>query len=138
MGMSSPPILLDHITLTVPDLVAAQVFYDAALTPLSVERVVEYVDPEDEDEAGVEAVGYAGPDEHVVLWLVVGAHATRGLHLSFRASDTQAVKAFFDAAVHAGGKRYQSPRPWQIYRPGAFAAMVSDPYGNIIEASTRQ
>ena len=136
--MSSPSILLDHITLTVPDLTTAQLFYDAALTPLALSRVVEYLDPEDEDEVGVEAVGYAGPDEHVILWLVVGAQATQGVHLSFRANDTQAVKAFFDAAVHAGGRRYQSPRPWQIYRPGAFAAMVVDPYGNIIEASTRQ
>jgi catechol 2,3-dioxygenase-like lactoylglutathione lyase family enzyme len=129
-----PAIVLDHVTLTVDDLVAAQRFYDDALGPLAIVRAVDYLDPEDEDEVGTEAVGYAGGDDRVVLWLVVGPTPTSGLHLAFRARDQGAVRDFFAAGCAAGGNPHTSPRPWQIYRPGRFSAMVADPAGNLIEA----
>lgn len=126
---------LDHLTLTVADLGRAQQFYDAALAPLGWRRLVDYLDPEDEDEAGVEAVGYGGSDGSVLLWIVVGDVATTGLHLSLRAPDADAVRAFFAAATSAGATPHQSPRRWQIYRPGTFTATVGDEHGNLVEAT---
>ncbi len=127
---------LDHVTLTVADLAAATAFYDCLLAPLGLSRLVDYEDPEDEDEAGVEAVGY-GVDK-VQLWLVVGPQVTTGLHLAFCAGNRAAVDAAYAAAVVAGAVSEHAPRGWQIYRPGRYAAMVRDPSGNIVEAFTDQ
>ena len=132
----SPDAGLDHVTLTVPDLAAAAAFYDTVLAPLGLTRLVDYEDPEDEDEAGVEAVGY-GVDA-VQLWLVVGAQATTGLHLAFSAVDRCAVDTAHAEAVAAGAVSEHAPRGWQIYRPGRYAAMLRDPAGNVVEAFTDQ
>lgn len=133
---ASPPsaIVLDHVTVTVADLVPSQAFYDAALTPLGLSSAVEYLDPEDEDEVGIEAVGYAGADGRVVLWLVAGAVPTTGLHLAFHAADDGLVRAMHDRAVAAGARVHSPPRRWQLYRPGRYSATVVDPAGNLIEA----
>jgi catechol 2,3-dioxygenase-like lactoylglutathione lyase family enzyme len=128
---------LDHVTLTVADLPAAQAFYDAALAALAMTRVVDYLDPEDEDEAGVEAVGYGPADGEARLWLVAGAPSTTGAHLALRAVDAAAVDAFFTAGRAAGGRVRQVPRPWAIYRPGLVTAMLVDPDGNVVEAVAR-
>ena len=128
---------LDHVTLTVGDLPAAQAFYDAALAPLALVRVVDYLDPEDEDEVGVEAVGYGPRDGAARLWLVAGAPTTTGAHVALRAGDAAAVAAFFVAGCAAGGRVRQGPRPWAIYRPGPVTAMLVDPDGNVVEAVAR-
>ena len=125
---------LDHVTLTVSDLPRSQTFYDAALEPLALTRVVDYLDPEDEDEAGVEAVGYGPRDAAARLWLVAGTPATTGAHGALRAAGSGAVEAFFAAGRDAGGRVRQVPRPWAIYRPGLVTAMLVDPDGNVVEA----
>lgn len=132
--MPAHRIVLDHLTVTVADLDVSAAFWDAALAPLGVVRVVDYLDPEDEDEVGVEAVGYAGADERVVLWLVAGPHPTTGLHVAVTAADADAVRAFHAAAVAAGGMERRPPRGWEIYRPGEFGAMVAAPDGTLVEA----
>lgn len=129
------PALLDHLTLTVTDLDRSRRFYDTVLAPLGLVRVVEYVDPEDGDESGVEATGYGGADDRVVLWLVAGSAPTANMHLALRAADADAVAAFFAAATGAGATVHRRPRTWAIYRPArAFSAMVGDPDANIVEA----
>lgn len=127
---------LDHVTVTAIDLDRSRRIYDAALAPLGLHGVVDYVDPEDEDEAGVEAVGYAAEDARIVLWLVAGARPTANLHVALRAPDEGTVRAFFAAATGAGATVARRPRSGSTYRAGgAFSAMVADPDGNIIEAS---
>ena len=128
---------LDHVTLTVSDLPRSQAFYDAALEPLALTRVVDYLDPEDEDEAGVEAVGYGPREATARLWLVAGTPPTTGAHVALRAVDADAVEAFFAAGRAAGGRVRQMPRPWAIYRPGVVTAMLVDPDGNVVEAVAR-
>ena len=128
---------LDHVTVTVSDLPASQAVYGAALGPLGLSRVVDYLDPEDEDEAGVEAVGYGPADGPAQLWLVAGEPATTGAHLAFRAADVAAVDAFFADGHAAGGRVRQAPRGWAIYRAGLISAMLVDPDGNVLEAVTQ-
>ena len=60
------------------------------------------------------------------------AEVTRGLHVAFEAADQSVVDAFYQAAVAAGGTSRHQPRYWPEYR--AYAAFVSDPDGNNIEA----
>jgi catechol 2,3-dioxygenase-like lactoylglutathione lyase family enzyme len=126
--------VIDHVTVTASDLSRSGGFYDAALEPLGLRRVVEYVDPEDEAEAGVEAVGYAGERGTPTIWLVSGRAPTRNVHLAIRADDAAAVDRFFAAATRAGGVASQAPRRWEIYRPGYYGALVADPDGNLVEA----
>ncbi|MGI8880907.1 MAG: VOC family protein [Jatrophihabitans sp.] len=128
--------MIDHVTVTSRDLARSTAFYDAALQPLGLRRVVDYVDPEDEDEGGIEAVGYGAATGAPTVWVVAGAAPTSGLHLALRAENSAAVEAFFAAALSAGGTPAQAPRRWEIYRPGYFGAMVADPDGNLIEAVT--
>ena len=127
---------LDHVTVTVSDLAASQAIYGAALAPLGLVRVVDYLDPEDEDEVGVEAVAYGPTDGPAQVWLVAGAPVTSGAHLAFRAADVAAVDAFFDDGRAAGGRVRQAPRGWAIYRAGLISAMLVDPDGNVLEAVT--
>jgi catechol 2,3-dioxygenase-like lactoylglutathione lyase family enzyme len=128
--------VIDHVTVTASDLERSGAFYDGALAPLGFRRVVEYVDPEDEDEAGVEAIGYASGQEAASVWLVSGPAPTHNLHVAFDAVDAEAVHRFHAAALESGGRESQAPRRWEIYRPGYYGALVADPDGNLIEALT--
>jgi catechol 2,3-dioxygenase-like lactoylglutathione lyase family enzyme len=124
---------LDHLTIAAADLEVMLACYDAALGALGVVRVTELVD-EEEDEAAVEAVGYGTEGGLPQVWLLAGAPATSGVHLSFRAPDRAAVEAFHEAAIGAGATPFSTPRRWPIYRRGEFNAIVRDPQGNLLEA----
>lgn len=127
------PARLDHATITASDFAASLAFYDATLGALGLVRAAEYVD-EEEDEAGIEAVGWGPPDAAPVLWLVEAESPTRGVHLSLRADSRVDVEAFHAAALRAGGQSLNAPRRWAIFRRGEFNAVVCDPDGNRIEA----
>ena len=55
------------------------------------------------------------------------------VHLAFQARDEEMVRAFYEAALAAGGTDNGAPgeRP---YHPGYYAAFVLDPDGNNVEA----
>jgi predicted lactoylglutathione lyase len=58
---------------------------------------------------------------------------TGRVHLAFQAASRAQVDAFHAAAIAAGGEDHGAPgeRP---YHPGYYAAFVTDPDGNNIEA----
>jgi len=70
------------------------------------------------------------------FWLgpVSDGSANREVHLAFRATDRDAVRAFFDAAVSAGAEVLHEPRLWPEYHPHYYGAFVRDPDGNNVEA----
>jgi catechol 2,3-dioxygenase-like lactoylglutathione lyase family enzyme len=83
--------MFDHIQLKVRDLKSSKRFYTAALAPLGF--TVEY------DDDGL--IGF-GPKGAPALWL--GEGESRGpVHIAFAAKDRAAVRAFYAAAVPAGG-----------------------------------
>ena len=104
--------MIDHVTVTASDLERSGAFYDGALAPLGFRRVVEYVDPEDEDEAGVEAIGYASGQEAASVWLVSGPAPTHNLHVAFDAVDAEAVDRF--PRRRAGKRRPGKPGPTSV------------------------
>jgi catechol 2,3-dioxygenase-like lactoylglutathione lyase family enzyme len=59
---------------------------------------------------------------------------TSDLHLALQVGSPDAVRAFHEAGVSAGGTSHGTPRRWPIIRRGEFTAMVADPDGNLIEA----
>ena len=117
--------ILDHLSVQCVDVAASARFYDAALGALGGTRVMEF--------GPVIGYGVASKPE---FW--IGPQATgdgfRESHIAFAASDRQAVRAFFDAAVSAGTTVLHEPRLWPEYHPDYFAAFVRDPDGNNIEA----
>jgi catechol 2,3-dioxygenase-like lactoylglutathione lyase family enzyme len=117
--------MLDHVGIQCADIAASGAFYDAALAPLGVSRLMDF---------GV-AVGF-GTSDKPDFW--IGAQSTgdgfRESHLAFTAPDRAAVRAFFEAAKDAGAEVLHEPRVWPEYHPGYYGAFVRDPDGNNVEA----
>ena len=67
------------------------------------------------------------------LWIDKADGAVSHVHLAFQASGEDQVKAFYKAALEAGGKDNGAPGE-RKYHPGYYAAFVLDPDGNNIEA----
>jgi catechol 2,3-dioxygenase-like lactoylglutathione lyase family enzyme len=126
----STPNLLHHIGVFASDFAGSERFYTAALEALGVragyrtDSIAEYWIPEaDTPSLSLEAAP-------------TPARATRELHLAFEAQDRSTVDAFFRAAIAAGGVSRHEPRHWPEYR--AYAAFVSDPDGNNVEAVVKE
>jgi catechol 2,3-dioxygenase-like lactoylglutathione lyase family enzyme len=131
------PATLDHATVCASDFAASLRFYDAALGALGLVRAAEFGD-EEEDDAEVEAAGWAAPDGEPLVWLVAGPRPTTGVHVSLRADSRADVERFHAAALAHGGRSQDAPRRWLLYRRGQFGAQVRDPDGNVIEAVTSE
>lgn len=109
--------LIDHVHLRVADLEASRRFYRAALEALG------------RDFTG-EGDSYFAADE---LWVDRADGPVSRVHLAFQAASREAVHAFYDAALAAGGR--DNGRPGERgYHPGYYGAFVLDPDGNNIEA----
>jgi catechol 2,3-dioxygenase-like lactoylglutathione lyase family enzyme len=119
--------MLDHITFGVADFERASAFYDLALAPLGIARIMTF------DEGGVRVAGY-GEDGHPYFW-IQDAEATEGpLHVAFTAPDRATVDAFHKAAMAAGGEDNGAPGIRAHYHPNYYGAFVLDPDGKNIEA----
>lgn len=110
--------LIDHIHLRAHDLAASKRFYRAVLKSLNKESAIQ------------EADDHFSGDE---LWIDQADGPTSHVHLAFRAKDHAEVKAFYEAALAAGGTDNGAPGE-RKYHPGYYAAFVLDPDGNNIEA----
>jgi catechol 2,3-dioxygenase-like lactoylglutathione lyase family enzyme len=115
--------MLDHVQLVVRDLGASRRFYDAVLTVLEIPL-------------GGEMEGMFWFDELCVS--TADSPAAQGQltgrnHLAFQAKSRAMVEAFHKAGLAAGGRDNGAPgeRP---YHPGYYAAFLTDPDGNNIEA----
>jgi catechol 2,3-dioxygenase-like lactoylglutathione lyase family enzyme len=117
---------IDHVTLTVRDLVASRRFYRAALAPWR-SREVELDD-------GSVAFGPKGSEDLVVR---AGPTPSEPLHLAFAAPDRSTVDAFHAAALEAGGRDNGPPGLRPSYHVGYYAAYALDPDGNNVEAVFR-
>ncbi len=110
--------LLDHVHLVVSDLPASKRFYRAVLQALGRELTGEGPD-------------YFWADE---LFVSCGSPASRShVHLAFQTADPGRVQRFYQAGLAAGGSDNGLPgeRP---YHDGYYAAYLTDPDGNNIEA----
>jgi len=122
--------MIDHISLAVHDLRAAEAFYTALLAPLGLAKMREWPDA---------AIGYG--KKHPEFWINRRAQMDRvgddsGVHICLRAPDTAAVDAFHTAAIKAGGTSDGPPGLRPHYYAGYYAAFVRDLDGNRIEAVT--
>ncbi len=112
--------MYDHIGLKVKNVAASVKFYSAALAPLGHVK----------DESGT---GF-GPKGEPALWIYEGGKNGSGTHVAFRAKSRAAVDKFHAAGLEAGGEDNGKPGVRKDYSPKYYAAFLTDPDGNNVEA----
>lgn len=116
--------MIGHIGFYVDDIEKAKAFYGAALKPLGYELLREF--PE------WSVIGY-GADGIPDLW-ISQREAVHNVHIAIYAHSKDAVLAYHAAAVASGGADNGAPGYRTEYAPGYYAAFITDPFGNNIEA----
>ncbi len=121
--------MIDHISVAVRDLDRAARFYEAALAPLGLTRLV----------TRPATIGFGKAYSEFWINLRAGMSAVgegSGVHIALRARSTADVDAFHAAALAAGGRSDGPPGIRPHDRVKYYAAFVVDPDGNRIEAVT--
>jgi catechol 2,3-dioxygenase-like lactoylglutathione lyase family enzyme len=122
--------MIDHISIAVRDIRAAEVFYTVLLASLGLAKLREWPDA---------AIGYG--KKYPEFWInrrssMAPVAQDSGVHICLRAVSTDAVDAFHAAALAGGGTSDGAPGPRAEYSDRYYAAFVRDPDGNRIEAVT--
>ena len=121
--------MIDHVSVGVRDLERAGRFYEQALAPLGLSRLV--------TRPATIGFGKSYPE----FWInsrpemVVVRHDS-GSHICLRARSSAEVDAFHTAALAAGGRSDGAPGLRPHDRVRYYAAFIVDPDGNRIEAVT--
>ncbi len=116
--------MIDHFGINCADLDESKSFYDKVLGTLGHGRLMDF---------GV-AVGYGTTQPHFWISTFDGVGPNRETHIAFQAPDAATVRAFYDAAIEAGGSSLHEPRMWPEYHDHYYGAFVRDPDGNNVEA----
>src|SRR6202521_2260253 len=121
--------MIDHVSVGVSDLERAGGFYELALAPLGLSRLV--------TRPATVGFGKAYPE----FWINLRAgmapvDPASGTHTCLRARSSADVDAFHAAALAAGGRSDGAPGLRPHDRVRYYAAFVVDPDGNRIEAVT--
>ena len=116
--------MIDHTGFGVTDLPRSIAFYTKALAPLGIELVMKF----QEVAAGF---GSGGKPE---FWIAGGKTPTDKIHIAFRAKGRAEVKAFYEAALAAGGTDNGPPGLRPHYHENYYGAFVLDPDGHNVEA----
>jgi predicted lactoylglutathione lyase len=113
--------MIAHTTLPVKNYRKSKAFYMKALKPLGYRNNMNFG----------ESAGF-NDGKNTDLWITRERTAVP-THLAFAAKSSAQVKAFYKAALAAGGKDNGKPG-YRDYSPGYYAAFVYDPDGHNIEA----
>ena len=121
--------MIDHVSVGVRDLDRAARFYEAALMPLGLARLV--------TRPATIGFGKSYPEFWINLRAdMIEVAAESGIHVCLRAKSAADVDAFHAAALQAGGYSDGAPGLRPHDRVRYYAAFVRDPDGNRIEAVT--
>lgn len=126
--MDDSPSILSHISIGTNNFERAVAFYDRLLPTLGCQRIMEH--------PGAVAYGKQYP-EFWVQTPIDGQPATigNGTHIGFIAPTKEAVHAFYEAALAAGGIDEGAPGPRPDYGEPYYGCFVRDLDGHKIEAS---
>ena len=122
--------MLDHVGLPVSDYERSKAFYSKILKPLGFELVFEV---SSEETGGHRHAGF-GAGKRPQFWIGTGKPSKGGVHFAFSAKNRDSVRAFYDAAMKAGGSDNGAPGLRPHYHENYFGAFVLDPDGHNIEA----
>lgn len=116
--------MIDHIGIRSSDLARSKAFYANALAPIGYAQLMEFPG----------GVGY-GVAPKPDFW-IDGRPSDQPIdrvHVAFRVNRRAEVKAFYDAALAAGGKDNGAPGVRAHYHPDYYGAFVLDPDGHNVE-----
>jgi catechol 2,3-dioxygenase-like lactoylglutathione lyase family enzyme len=121
--------MIDHVSLAVSDLDRAVPFYERALAPLGISKLV--------TRPAMVGFGKAYPE----LWINFRSGMQRlspdnGVHICLRAKSVADVDVFHAEALAAGATSESAPSLRPHERVRYYAAFIVDPDGNRIEAVT--
>jgi catechol 2,3-dioxygenase-like lactoylglutathione lyase family enzyme len=121
--------MIDHVSVGVSELERSARFYELALAPLGLSRLV----------SRPATIGFG--KKYPEFWINLRAGMTSvapesGVHICLRAKSAADVDAFHAAALNAGGRSDGAPGLRPHDRVRYYAAFVIDPDGNRIEAVT--
>ena len=119
--------MIDHIMINVQDFEKSKAFYKAALAPLGYIHVWEL-----QGWAGFSSDGK--PDSCWGFWIQGGQLLLPPIHVAFRSDSRAKIRAFYEAALKAGGKDNGPPGVREHYHPNYYGAFVYDLDGHNIEA----
>jgi catechol 2,3-dioxygenase-like lactoylglutathione lyase family enzyme len=121
--------MIDHISVGVSDLERSARFYEVTLATLGLSRLV--------TRPATVGFGKNYPEFWINLRKAMAPVAEgSGSHICLRAKSTSEVDAFHAAALRAGGRSDGAPGLRPHDRVRYYAAFVTDPDGNRIEAVT--
>lgn len=121
--------MIDHTGVAVRNGSVSRAFYEKALAPLGY-AVLREIPKEFTGGRVVFGMGVAPKPD---FWVAEG-EVTQKVHIAFRAESRAAVKAFYEAALAAGGTDNGPPGPRPHYHEHYYGAFVLDPDGHNIEA----
>jgi catechol 2,3-dioxygenase-like lactoylglutathione lyase family enzyme len=116
-------MIIAHVGLRVSDYEKSKAFFCKALAPLGIELVVEI--------QGWAGLGRAGKPE---FWFGMHSEPQRAVHIAFVAENRERVRAFYRAALAAGGSDNGAPGIREHYHPNYYGAFVIGPDGHNVEA----
>ena len=120
--------MIDHVLINVSNLKASKAFYKKALAPLGYKASPEF----NSDTTGTKTVAFIG--SQVDFMIAQGPTAMPPNHVAFQVKSRALVKAFYKAALTAGGRDFGKPKLYPEYHKNYFGAYVLDPDGHNIEA----
>jgi catechol 2,3-dioxygenase-like lactoylglutathione lyase family enzyme len=121
--------MIDHVSIGVAELERSARFYELALAPLGLLRLV--------TRPATVGFGKNYPEFWINLRAGMAPVAPEcGTHICLRARSSADVDAFHAAALNAGGRSDGAPGLRPHDRVRYYAAFVIDPDGNRIEAVT--
>jgi catechol 2,3-dioxygenase-like lactoylglutathione lyase family enzyme len=123
--------MIDHVSLAVADLERSKAFYVHAFRPLAITLMVEVT----AEQSGGGAYAGFGAAGKAFFWIGDGdGGSARATHIAFTAHSCAEVRAFYDAALKAGGADNGAPGLRPHYHADYYGAFVRDPDGHNIEA----
>ncbi|MFY9328470.1 MAG: VOC family protein [Georgfuchsia sp.] len=122
--------MIDHTGVSVSDFEKSKQFYIKALAPLSYVLLMDFTATQT---GGTVLAGFGVPSKPD-FWIASGPSNVPPVHVAFRASSRALVRAFYEAAIAAGGRDFGAPGLRPHYHPNYYGAFVLDPDGNNIEA----
>ena len=118
--------MIDHTGYSVSDLARSIAFYEKALAPLGYTLVMK-----------LDGAAGFGENKKLDFWIGAGKPTDKN-HIAFRASGRAQVRAFYEAALAAGGTDNGPPGTRPHYHDNYYGAFVRDPDGHNVEAVTHE
>jgi catechol 2,3-dioxygenase-like lactoylglutathione lyase family enzyme len=123
---------LDHLGIAVSDAKASAEFYKKALEPLGISLM--FTIPPEQSQSGGNLIGFGHVGRKPFFWLHDNDKVGTGTHIAFHTDTREAVDAFYQAALAAGGQDDGPPGIRPKYHENYYGAFVLDRDGINVEA----